>query len=708
MKHYIYSTALYFLGLLLPTSASLQAQQTIEVPSLVRYGLFGHYGMNQHTVNFKEIVPSCCNAFFPNVNNAGIHLGALAEFPVVGNLGISFRLGFSPLTSRFMSEGKVLTIINSNTPYTIPVQFHLETRTGSIDAEPSITFRPIQDLSLYAGVRGALFIQSQFRQYEQLLSETVTYKGGSSIRADETGSIPSFNGFVPFLSAGISYEIGLSPTVMIAPEVFYSYKLGSLLKDKVWEINTLRFGLSIRLSPGMRTVTREQAQRSEPPPQPTRQVTQNPVQPTQPVQPDKGAPKIPTMDEKREDPKREDPLPPPPAARIVSITGFSASSTGIQQVTSPIVRVEEFSASSSRYILPSVYFDELSTDIAQRYKKLKPSEKNKFLLENLATQGLLDNYYQILNIIGKRLGLSPRSKITLTGFADAGKEKSDIQLAQRRTETIKKYLKDVWNIDEKRVGVKTGVPPIGSSGEPNSDNSPENQRRVEIHSDSPELMDDLRFDYIQRLAQPKLLKMKLDIDAPAGLKQWKLEAIEADSVRVRTLKTFRGTTSFPETLDWNVAASPQDTLPESSRDVALRLEAQDKTNRSVRSPFSFVPMEVITINAKRKSRKPDEKIESFTVPLFADNSVVQRTLKKIQAKVSPESNVVITGYSDPRDSETETLANAKQRAQTVAKLLNLTNSTTILAAPAPLYDNAVPEGKHYNRTVQVEIRTPVK
>ncbi len=661
----------------------VHAQTAYEEPSLVRYGLFGSYDLNQHTVKFKEIVPSCCNKVFPNVNNSSWTAGALFEIPIVGSFGISLRAAYSPLSTNFATDSLLpLSSIGANQPRAIPVRFGLETKLASIDIEPTFTFRPIERLSIYAGMRAALFIQSNFRQYEQLLDNSVVYADTrTNTRADVSGSIPTRNAFVPFLLGGISYEIPISPTISVAPEIFYSYKLGSLLNNETWQVNTLRLGVSVRFSPA-----------------PTIRVESSPSQLRDQRKPDINKTPIDKQQNKIDQVEK---MLAPPTAKIFSVSGIVIGSTNTQQVTSPIVKVEEFAASGSKPLLNAVFFDEKESEIPARYHRLKPTERAKFQVDNLASLGVLDTYYQMLNILGKRMSSSPKTKITLTGYADGLKEANNRQLALQRVESVKKYLKDMWSIDDKRVTVKvSGSEPLSSSSA-NARSRAEEQRRVDIQSETSELLDELRFDYTQRGANPRVLKMKFDINAPAGLKQWKLDAVEADSVRVRTLKTFRGTDTYPEILEWIVAATPQDTLPAASRDIALRLEATDSLGRTGRAPFSFVPMELLTISNKRKSRKPDERVDGYTVipssyaaPLMADDPNMQRTIKKIQSKLTPDVKVNI-------------ISDAGDGAQTVAKALNLPQAK-VSTSTQPLYNTTLPEGRFYNRAVQVDVRTPLK
>jgi outer membrane protein OmpA-like peptidoglycan-associated protein len=675
-------------------TANTRTADTPERWSNLRYGVFGGYNFNRHVIDFKEFAPSCCPKPFTNTMNTSLTFGAMAEFPIWGGLGVSVRAAYSPLSTTFIRTGDSLrTRIGSTVPRSVPISFQIGTNLGSIDLEPTLTFRPFGGLSIYVGARLSYFAQASFNQFERIEDPNVTYETGTNTRAEASGRIPTIRAITPFLIGGVSYEIPVTPkgNITIAPEAFYVFPLTSVLSDQNWRITSIRAGISVRFAP--------EAER------------------TPATEPSKPTPTPATPPPARKDNRsRPDPTKPPAnvfAARVASVTAVSVSSTGTMQTNpNPIIEIEEFETTRSRPVLPVVFFDEQSAEIPNRYQKLKPADRTKFLLDIPMQNDPLAPYYHVLNILGKRLGLYPKAKITLVGFADALREQNSQSLAIKRADKIKAYLKDVWKVDDKRIAVKAAGTQESIASGLSAGAAAEEQRRVEIQSDTPDVLDELRTSERTRTARPTSLRIKLDIQAPSGLKDWRLEAVQAGE-KMKRLKVFRGSGSVPDVLEWPIASSAMDSLPTSKDDVVLRLEATDNEGKTIRAPFVFVPADVITPESKRDEGDPDQRTDIFAVysdntakAFSANDSTALRGIQKIKAAAKPNSTVSITGFSDSGASNPQQSSEA--RAKAVAALLSLPKASITGKGASSIYDNALPEGRWYNRAVQVEVKSPTR
>ena len=73
------------------------------------------------------------------------------------------------------------------------------------------------------------------------------------------------------------------------------------------------------------------------------------------------------------------------------------------------------------------------------------------------------------------------------------------------------------------------------------------------------------------------------------------------------------------------------------------------------------------------------------------------------------TRVVLTAAIDRIGEEAHNATLSQQRAENAAKSLRLkTESVTGKGESEPFYDNGLPEGRFYNRTVQIEVETPRK
>jgi len=149
-------------------------------------------------------------------------------------------------------------------------------------------------------------------------------------------------------------------------------------------------------------------------------------------------------------------------------------------------------------LLNSVFFDQGSTEIPNRYVLLSENEAASFK-EGQLQQGQPDNlnngrssrqlavYHNILNIMGDRMRANPQSSIALTGAADKNPTEGKIL-----AENIKQYLVTVFGINADRISTEGRDKPVISSEQPGATKDialvREEDRRVDITSASPELL----------------------------------------------------------------------------------------------------------------------------------------------------------------------------------------------------------------------------
>jgi outer membrane protein OmpA-like peptidoglycan-associated protein len=144
-----------------------------------------------------------------------------------------------------------------------------------------------------------------------------------------------------------------------------------------------------------------------------------------------------------------------------------------------------------------VFFDLGSTDIPKRYVTLQKSEVKGFkedqvelfTPENLSgrSKRQLVVYYNILNILGDRMGKNPNSTIKLVGSS----ELNDAD-GRKMAESIKTYLVDVFSIAPSRITTEgrnePKIPSRQVGGTAELILLSEGDRRVSIESSSPALL----------------------------------------------------------------------------------------------------------------------------------------------------------------------------------------------------------------------------
>jgi outer membrane protein OmpA-like peptidoglycan-associated protein len=319
----------------------------------------------------------------------------------------------------------------------------------------------------------------------------------------------------------------------------------------------------------------------------------------------------------------------------------------------------------------------------------------------------LDTYYYILNIIGFRLRNNPKANITIVGCnSNSGLEQNNMTLSLERATAVMNYFINTWEISADRIKIKNRNLPEKPSPMEYPEGLEEN-RRVEIYSDNYEIIAPLFINDTLRTTTPSDIRFYPEIYAEAGLKNWTIQAEQNNII----YKEFFGQNKLPNYLEWSIDLE-KNSIPVFNQPLIYYIEAMDSVNNNIVSQIDSIDLQQIKIE-KTKNRVGDKKIEHFSLILFDfdDTSLNETNIKikdYIKSKVAQNSKVIIAGYTDKLGEETYNQKLSLNRAISLAKLLNLPlNITKGLGESVLLYDNSLPEGRFYCRTVEVIVETPL-
>ena len=419
-----------------------------------------------------------------------------------------------------------------------------------------------------------------------------------------------------------------------------------------------------------------------------------PLPPPTPLPPDPPYPKFP-------------PAPAPAALTAsVSVIQVDSSNKDMQDFT---VKIEDFITLNMRPLLNYIFFDDNSASISKKYILLKKNEIYKFDTKNLQGLDVLSTYYQVLNITGNRLKNNSAAKIRLIGTnCNSNMEKNNKELSKARAESIKNYFRDIWGISDERIKIEVRNLPkeFSAPDEPGAD---EENRRVEILPDDMKILEPVvTIDTVRQISDYKL-RFFPSVRASAGLKSWKLSVTQSN----KDLIKYTGYSHIPDSLEWNI--SLKDTsAPKTGGQIYYRLTVEDSLEQKASSPLNWLPIDQLTTERKRISKMADKEFEYYSLILFDfGKSTLGRehtsVLDFVKQRVKPESKVLITGYSDIIGDENVNMRISTRRAQAAANRLNIPNAVVRgVGKTELLYDNTLPEGRFYCRTVKISIETPIK
>ncbi len=721
--------ALIVQALIILSCPAANAEDTLRL----RVGIFGHYQFNNHTSDFRALpgVPNCCPRFEKATGN-GISAGAFVEIPITKWLLAGLRLGYYDYSAEFTYDEQ--TTIMRETPTVGTIRHRIDTKITQFGFEPTLIVKPYKNFVFNIGANfGTFLFKKDFNQDEKIVGYGTfldnqgndTY---SSTRNDTSGIIPKIIN-PPFFSLvfGIGYELPLnrSNTLILCPELSYSFGLSNVISGYDWKINALRAGVALKFSPRFDESEPTEIVEEEKPVPPQPKVVEVKVdtieKPTEGITTPfvtKGT-NFRNKSNASEDGGIADNT---PNARVDTIhvpikENLTASITAVgldsllSEIENPIYKIEEFAASELRPLLPYIFFDENSATIHNRYVQRNSQSITGFNEDKLFRKNTLGTYYEILNIVGARLRANPDARITITGTNDGfSSEKENTELAMNRANTVADYLRKVWGIEEKRITVeKTGLPGSPSTPIGEAEKTQEN-RRVELYSDNYEILKPVFVTDTTRSANPPRARFKFATESTAGIKELFIRIFQNNE----QVKQLLVDDPMMGRQDWDMVAD-QEGIPKLDMPIEYSLLAIDQAGKRIETPRKTIGVELLSIKKKRENRIDDVKKDKYGLILFDFDSdkITGRNseiVKFIKTRVEKKSMINITGYTDRSGADKHNLDLSDKRAKNTKNALGYRNADAIgVGERQPyLYTNELPEGRFYCRTVEISITTPVK
>jgi outer membrane protein OmpA-like peptidoglycan-associated protein len=495
----------------------------------------------------------------------------------------------------------------------------------------------------------------------------------NSNNINSSGQIVSSNSILASFSIGGSYDVPLSSKVMLAPELTFSVPINSIRTDYSWRVGTIALGAELKFDIS---------------PQPKMEVVP--------------------------------PAPPPPTpvplksqmTASVQISGVTMDSAGTEhEIPDPEIRVEEFERYEAYPALNYIFFDEDSYNIPSRYQIFADSNETKaFHIDSLSGKSTIEIYHDELNIIGKRLADNLSATITLTGTnSESTKEAKDSSLGLRRALNVQQYLENTWHIDSSRITVASEGLPQSPSSTITSDGTAEN-RRVEITSSDPSLLDPLSIETIDRTMNPPTIRLRTSESSAITLAENTLVLKQGNQI----LTSYRGPGPMEQ---WH--PQPED-MPRTDAPLVATLDMTDSIGGTFEATDT-TKVKLLTIRKKRENRVQDKIIEHYNLITFSfDKSDLNdrslRVVSQIAASVTLGTRILIRGYTDISGESAHNLQLSEARATAVEAALkqalgDQASSVSFQSegeGQSDLVDNRLPEGRFLSRTVFVELQKPVQ
>lgn len=644
-----------------------------EYSTKPKFGFFAGYGANLHFTNFKQLpeIP-CCSPSFKFGWAWGYEFGLLADYFVFEDWFVSGRVSLLQSNGFFTKQEPTTVIIDGVSQNGI-FEHQLDTWFKNLNLE----FKANHSLDYFiwysAGLGLSFPLTHTFQQKEVIVepSDRGTFNNGLRVRNEYAGDIQRVRAFIPYLTIGVAGEFRAHKRDLffLYPEINLKYMFISPISGTKWNSLFLRAGLAVKFREPI------------PPPPP----------PPPPVDP----------------PLFELPSPFEPPTISASIKYKIYDSSGYVRNNIPI-RIEDFVSYNMKPLLTYIFFDHNSDKIPERYVKLTPEQTKTFGLKQLGSLDVLQTYYHILNIVGKKLKETKESKVILVGTnSGKGEEKNNLDLSNRRAKAVKDYLVNVWGIEPDRIEVQARNLPMEPSN-PDDPQGEEENRRVEIITDDIRITEPIfSVDTIRKVEKLKITfypKYQTGVE----LKKWSLFIKQNGEI----VKTFQGEGRPADSLVWEVDDNGFDRIVFGGK-LDVEFFVSDFLEQVGRASAEPLAINKITVDKKRMEGVADREFEFYSLILFdfGKSKLGQEhknVLEFINKRVTPESQVTIEGFTDNIGDEKVNRKISEKRAIEVAKWLGLKSAKTVgVGESYLLYDNSLPEGRFYCRTVRITIETPI-
>ncbi len=643
------------------------------LPQEWRIGLLGGIAWLQHRSSLPIVPgsPNCCA--YESGTATGFWLGASVDYAFVPErLEIGTRLLIARKPFALTQTVSKFPRFNGVDGYeTLQRLFSYSATPDVLSADIGARFQPILGFPLYVRLSGdATFSPTTVlpvRETETLLTRNALFpnenapNGNAPNENTQTRTNSRESAQLSQWSFGVTGALGvefpLVERLLLGAEASYRYGLTTVRSDIDWRTNSLQGALTLRW----------RFLRDTPPP--TSDTPQTSETPSTPI-----------------------------AQKPLEISSFGGKPLEIQET----IVTQTFP------LLPYIFFDSSSTVVRSRYNPRIGTTAQ--FDENALPKETLSIYYHLLHIIGKRMRQKPASTITITGTTD-GKEWSNADsrqiLAMQRARSVASFLTGYWGIAANRIKLTTRDTPELASSARYAEGNEEN-RRVELSSSDPDLLRPVvQYRFLEYTPVRTEHYVEVDLRNPETAQSYKgsMEALG------ETFALTSGVNAPPERLPFGLRRKFTAKLAQNvgTLDSALcQLDVLDKSGKiisaktGIRVETTKNPYEISRLNLIVFDFDRDDMAE-------ANRVMMQRFMKEA---IKPNSRVSILGSTDRLGELRYNLELSQSRAKGVQDFMRRTNSGIQFddvrgtGASTLAFDNDLPEGRYYCRTVSITVQTP--
>ena len=637
-------------------------------------GIGGGYGANFYTNDPLPLpLATGCDSFL-SATSPGLSFGAEVAIPISTNndFFITPFLSYRDLKGEFVF-GQFYTDVVSGERQGLEFEHTITAYTKSVGVGAKIDWQFINKVFGSTGFE----IASLFNQtYDKILRPTGPggFEGGARDSLESAGDLPTAHSILPSLLFSLRAEFPLSSRLFASPGIAFSLPLSGT--TDYFKLTSLQGTLSFHYNLS-----------------PTSDTTIEYIRDSIPYFVSRFIPDTPKSNLK------------------VSIDVYGKNRDGQEE---RVIRIDvvDVKARVAFPFLNYIFFDEGSSSIPLRYTTYRSPGEAEQRFKGLSDRNgekLLNLYHEIMNVLGSRMKSIPTSRITLTGnTSNTGSESGNITLARKRAQTVKDYLVTIWGIEPERIAIEGRLLPLRPSPQSTKQGQEEN-RRVEITSNDERLTDPIIVTNTEHIATPSDLIIRPRFEGDTGIQHVNTVMSIGNTVIDRYSGDMSG---LGLKSSWSLT---EDALSQKNDSLTLFIEATDSAGTTA-SAINTIPLK-----RTRTERERDQELERYSLILFGfDDDKLgtknERTISFVAEsfkKMKPEI-VNVLGYTDETGDQSYNDELSRRRADQAIKQLEASLKQKKVSLPAKtfvggkgsrevLYDNTLPEGRFFSRTVNITL-----
>jgi outer membrane protein OmpA-like peptidoglycan-associated protein len=381
-------------------------------------------------------------------------------------------------------------------------------------------------------------------------------------------------------------------------------------------------------------------------------------------------------------------------------------------------------------LLNYVFFDEDKGTLPARYVLFKNASQTAGFSDERIPGGTFEKYYTVLNIYGYRMLKFPNVKVDIVGCLDEVNEDKNSTLSKDRAKVVYDYLRNIWNIPAERMKMQSRGYPELRSNIKDTFGVVEN-RRTELRFNGPE-------EEVWQVMKPILDNDPTVYPSPDKLTFGMRNGIDNSLVKSRRIEVTRnatkwktltdvGTTDASKDWDWQNDDSefPKEKVETTVKEAQIApyeatLIVTAQNGAECKSDPIKIPVLRVSSIGRTVEITGEKTLEKYNLILFPFDSPVAGPLNErilneyVFGRVKSSSDIKVEGHTDVVGLDTRNKKLSEDRASTVERGIRAkTNKFASLEARGTgeeeeLYTNLLPEGRFFNRTVQVKIETPLQ